>query len=178
MASGRCARMPVHVDGVVAEDDGIGPELAQLLDQVVDEGVVVVDDQDPGSHERGSVPSLKGATGPRLSYPRALCQTRRSQDPGRRRTRGSRPGGAPRPRSADPRRREESGRYTPPIPKSVRRSPPWYGVLVLALLIGGVAVIVVNYLAHLPFASHGSPWGLVVGLAMIFAGFLMATRYR
>ena len=51
-------------------------------------------------------------------------------------------------------------------------------MVVLALLIGGVAVIVVNYLAHLPFASHGSPWGLVVGLAMIFAGFLMATRYR
>ena len=73
---------------------------------------------------------------------------------------------------------QESGRYPPPIPKSVRRSPPWYGVVVLALLIGGVAVIVVNYLAHLPFASHGSPWGLVVGLAMIFAGFLMATRYR
>jgi hypothetical protein len=73
---------------------------------------------------------------------------------------------------------QESGRYTPPIPKSVRRSPAWYGVLVLALLIGGVAVIVVNYLAHLPFADHGSPWGLVAGLVMIFAGFLMATRYR
>ena len=73
---------------------------------------------------------------------------------------------------------QESGRYTPPIPKSVRSSPHWYGVLVLVLLIGGVAVIVVNYLAHLPFASHGSPWGLVVGLVMIFAGFLMATRYR
>ena len=73
---------------------------------------------------------------------------------------------------------QESGRYTPPIPKSVRRSPPWYGLVVLILLIGGVAVIVVNYLAHLPLASHGSPWGLVAGLVMIFAGFLMATRYR
>jgi Cell division protein CrgA len=73
---------------------------------------------------------------------------------------------------------EESGRYTAPIPRSVRRSPPWYGALVLALLIVGVLVIVANYLAHLPFASHGSAWGLVVGLAMIFVGFLMATRYR
>ena len=73
---------------------------------------------------------------------------------------------------------EESGRYTPPIPKSVRRSPPWFGVLVLVLLIGGVALIVVNYLAHLPFVSHGSAWGLVAGLALIFAGFLLATRYR
>jgi hypothetical protein len=73
---------------------------------------------------------------------------------------------------------EESGRYTAPIPKSVRRSPKWYGVLVLGLLIIGVATIVVNYLYRLPFASHGSPWGLVAGLVMIFAGFLLATRYR
>ena len=73
---------------------------------------------------------------------------------------------------------EESGRYTAPIPKSVRHSPPWYGALILILLIGGVAVIVVNYLAHLPFAAHGSPWGLVAGLVMIFGGFLLATRYR
>ena len=60
----------------------------------------------------------------------------------------------------------------------MRHSPPWFGVLILVLLIGGVAVITVNYLAHLPFLAHGSPWGLVIGLAMIFAGFLMATRYR
>ena len=73
---------------------------------------------------------------------------------------------------------EESGRYTAPIPKSVRHSPPWFGALILVLLIGGVAVITVNYLAHLPFAAHGSPWGLVAGLVMIFVGFLLATRYR
>jgi hypothetical protein len=73
---------------------------------------------------------------------------------------------------------EESGRYTKPIPKSVRRSPKWYGGAVLLLLILGVLVIMVNYLSHFPFVSHGSPWGLVAGLVMIFAGFLMATRYR
>jgi hypothetical protein len=73
---------------------------------------------------------------------------------------------------------EETGRYTPPIPKNVRRSPAWYGVLVLALLVVGVLLIVVNYLAHLPGVSHGSAWGLVVGLVLIFAGFLLATRYR
>ena len=73
---------------------------------------------------------------------------------------------------------EESGRYTAPIPKSVRHSPPWFGVLILVLLIGGVAVITVNYLARLPGLQHGSPWGLVIGLVMIFAGFLAATRYR
>ena len=73
---------------------------------------------------------------------------------------------------------EESGRYTAPIPKSVRHSPRWFGALILILLIGGVAVITVNYLGHLPFAAHGSPWGLVVGLVMIFSGFLLATRYH
>ena len=50
MASGRSAAMPGHVDGVVAVDDRLGAELAQLLDEVVDEGVVVVDEQDPGAH--------------------------------------------------------------------------------------------------------------------------------
>ena len=73
---------------------------------------------------------------------------------------------------------EESGRYTAPIPKSVRQSPAWFGVLILVLLIGGVVVITVNYLARLPLLAHGSPWGLVLGLVMIFAGFLLATRYR
>jgi hypothetical protein len=73
---------------------------------------------------------------------------------------------------------EESGRYTRPIPKNTRRSPPWYGALVLTLLIVGVAVIVLNYLSHIPGVAHGSAWGLVAGLVLIFAGFLMATRYR
>jgi Cell division protein CrgA len=73
---------------------------------------------------------------------------------------------------------EESGRYTAPIPKNVRQSPSWFGALILILLIGGVVVITVNYLASLPFMAHGSPWGLVLGLVMIFVGFLLATRYR
>ncbi|HVA09366.1 MAG TPA: cell division protein CrgA [Acidimicrobiales bacterium] len=73
---------------------------------------------------------------------------------------------------------EESGRYTPPIPKNVRRSPAWYGPLVLGLLVIGVLIIVLNYLSHLPGVSHGSAIGLVVGLALIFVGFLMATRYH
>jgi hypothetical protein len=73
---------------------------------------------------------------------------------------------------------EESGRYTAPIPKKVRHSPPWFGALVLVLLVGGVLVITINYLARLPGLEHGSPWGLVVGLVAIFAGFLLATRYH
>lgn len=71
---------------------------------------------------------------------------------------------------------EESGRYTPPVPKTVRRSPRWYGVLVLALMILGVLMILLDYLTVLP--GGVSAWYLVVGLVVIFVGFLMATRYR
>lgn len=71
---------------------------------------------------------------------------------------------------------EDSGRYTPPIPKDVRRSPRWYGPLVLALMVLGVLAILLNYLTVLP--GSVSAWYLVGGLVAIFAGFLMATRYR
>ena len=71
---------------------------------------------------------------------------------------------------------EESGRYTPPIPKEARRSPRWYGPLLLILLILGVLLILLNYLTVLP--GGVSVWYLVAGLVVIFAGFLLATRYR
>lgn len=71
---------------------------------------------------------------------------------------------------------EESGRYTPPIPKDVRRSPRWYGPAVLAVLVLGVLTILLNYISVLP--GSVTVWYLVGGLAMIFVGFLMATRYH
>ena len=71
---------------------------------------------------------------------------------------------------------EESGRYTPPIPKDTRTSPRWYGPLVLVLLVLGVLMILLNYLTVLPGAV--SVWYLVAGLVVIFLGFIMATRYR
>ena len=71
---------------------------------------------------------------------------------------------------------EESGRYTPPVPRNVRKSPRWFGVMVLALMVLGVLTILLNYLSVLPGAV--SVWYLVAGLALIFGGFLMATRYH
>jgi hypothetical protein len=71
---------------------------------------------------------------------------------------------------------EAKGRYTPPVPNRIRRSPRWYGVLLLALLILGVLTVLLNYLGVLPYSV--TSWYLVAGLAMIFAGFLLATRYR
>ena len=71
---------------------------------------------------------------------------------------------------------EHSGKYTPPVPRTVRRSPRWYGALVLALLVLGVLLILLNYLTVLP--GGVSTWYLVAGLVVIFVGFVMATRYR
>jgi hypothetical protein len=71
---------------------------------------------------------------------------------------------------------EHSGKYTPPVPKTVRKSPKWFGALVLVLLILGVLLILFNYLTVLP--GSVSAWYLVAGLVVIFFGFVMATRYR
>lgn len=71
---------------------------------------------------------------------------------------------------------EHSGKYTPPVPRTVRRSPKWFGVVVLALLILGVLLILLDYLTVLP--GGVSAWYLVAGLVVIFVGFVMATRYH
>ena len=71
---------------------------------------------------------------------------------------------------------EESGRYTPAVPRTVRRSSPVFGALILLMLIGGVLMILLNYLSVLPGAV--SIWYLIAGLVVIFTGFLLATRYR
>ena len=170
-----------HVDGVVAVHHRLGPQLAQFLDQVVDERVVVVDEEHPRSHGPTIVPP-PGRT-PARSAPPALANlspvATSTKGPGRQLAQGQ-VGLGPHHGSKVGRYKtaEESGRYTAPIPKSVRHSPRWFGALILILLIGGVAVITVNYLASLPGLAHGSPWGLVIGLVMIFVGFLLATRYR
>jgi hypothetical protein len=69
-----------------------------------------------------------------------------------------------------------SGRYTPPIPRSKRVSPPWVPVLLLALVLLGMVVIVVNYLKLLP--GGASNWYLLAGLGLICGGFVVATQYH
>lgn len=71
---------------------------------------------------------------------------------------------------------EASGRYTAPTPEETRHSPSWWGPTLLALMILGVLIILLNYLTVLPGAA--SAWYLLVGLAVVFVGFGMATRYR
>jgi hypothetical protein len=68
------------------------------------------------------------------------------------------------------------GRYTPPIPRTVRRSPPWYPWVLLGLLIVGVAAIILNYTYLAPWSPNSGY--LVGGILAILAAALMATRYR
>ncbi len=69
-----------------------------------------------------------------------------------------------------------SGRYTAPTPRTVRRSPRWYGPVLIAAFILGMLTILLNYLTVLP--GSVSTWYLIGGLVVIFGGFVMATRYR
>ena len=77
---------------------------------------------------------------------------------------------------AAPTPKRRSGRYTPPVPRAKRVSPPWVPVVMLACLIVGVVVIVINYLGVLP--GGASNWYLLLGLGLIASGFVIATQYR
>jgi len=79
-------------------------------------------------------------------------------------------GGSPRAQAPKP------GRYTPPIPKQVRRSPSWYPYVLLTLLVGGLLMIVLNYIHVLPGGT--SNWYLLGGIGLIVSGLFMATRYH
>ena len=147
------ARRPVEVDLVVAHHDRLGAELAEVLDEVVDEAVVVVDDDDPRRHAPRaylavSVPRPDAA--PAGHYPRGPWLSERAHRQ-RQAVTGGRaerapPDGSPRRGRKAPGSRT-SGRYTAPIPREVRRSPRWYPWMLLGLLLGGVILrIILNYI--------------------------------
>jgi hypothetical protein len=92
---------------------------------------------------------------------------RRKTKPGRTTERKTKPG-----RTTE----RKTGRYTPPIPRTQKVSPRWVPVLMLACLIVGVIVVVINYLGVLP--GGASNWYLLLGLGLIAAGFVIATQYR
>ena len=79
-------------------------------------------------------------------------------------------------RATPPKSRDVNKRYTAPIPKSVRHSPPWFGPVLLALLIVGLLLIVGNYVGIMPGGT--SNWYLIGGLVGIVIGAMMATQYH
>jgi Cell division protein CrgA len=72
--------------------------------------------------------------------------------------------------------------YTPPPPKSARRkvSPPWVGPLIVALLVLGLAWIVVYYVSAngFPGMSALGNWNLVIGFGLVIGGLTLATKWR
>ena len=69
-----------------------------------------------------------------------------------------------------------SGRYTAPIPRDVKVSPPWVPVLIAALLAVGSVLIVLNYLDVLPGGAKNVY--LLIGLGLITSGFITATQWH
>ncbi len=75
-----------------------------------------------------------------------------------------------------PRPGKQSGRYTPPVPRRVRKSPKWMGALILGLLVVGALAIVLNYFDVLP--ASPTNWYLLGGIVLIASGFVVATQYH
>jgi hypothetical protein len=71
---------------------------------------------------------------------------------------------------------ESRGKVTVRRPQTEDHSPHWYGWLIVDLLAFGMMVITLNYLQVMP--GSVSSWYLVLGLATMFSGFYLATRYH
>lgn len=83
------------------------------------------------------------------------------------------------PRSSTPHDKVEehtSSRYTPPIPRSARSSPPWWPVLLFGLLGLGMLIIILDYSGVLPGTPNN--WMLLPALACISGGLFAAMNYR
>ena len=70
----------------------------------------------------------------------------------------------------------ENGRYTAPIPRTQRHSPPWYPFVIVGLLVLGLITIIANYAHVTPGGTHS--YYLLVGIGAIVVGLIMATYYR
>ncbi len=67
-------------------------------------------------------------------------------------------------------------RYTPPPPKKAPPSPLWFGVAITTFLLVGLMLVVLNYIGLLPGEAENRY--LIIGLAFISVGFMMATGYH
>jgi hypothetical protein len=70
----------------------------------------------------------------------------------------------------------QSNRYTPPIDRSQKVSPKWFGVLIIAMFALGVLIVILNYAGLLP-GGVDNAW-LIAAIAAIFVGLILATRYH
>jgi hypothetical protein len=71
----------------------------------------------------------------------------------------------------------KSGRYTPPKPKTSKRSPLWVPATMFTCLLLGVLVIITNYFQLLPGGEAQNSY-LFVGLGLMISGFVLSTQLR
>jgi hypothetical protein len=71
---------------------------------------------------------------------------------------------------------KQSGRYTPPVPRTQKVSPRIVPILMFTFLAVGFLSIVLNYVDVLPGGAKNTY--LLMGLGFITAGFITATRYH
>ena len=76
-----------------------------------------------------------------------------------------------------PESKSKRSRYTPPPPKKAPPSKLWVPVGLTTMLATGLTVVVVNYLNLLPGPETENRY-LLLGIALISGGFLLATNYR
>jgi len=70
----------------------------------------------------------------------------------------------------------QSNRYTPPINRSQKVSPKWFGVLIVGMFVLGVLIVILNYAGALPGGVNNA-W-LIGAIGAIFVGLLLATHYH
>jgi hypothetical protein len=68
-------------------------------------------------------------------------------------------------------------RYTPPKPKTAKRSPLWVPTTMFTALGCGMVVILGNYLQLLPGGTVRNGY-LFLGLGLLVSGFVMSTQLR
>jgi hypothetical protein len=72
--------------------------------------------------------------------------------------------------------KSKRSRYTPPPPKAEPPSRLWVPAAMFAMWGVGLAVVILNYTGLL-FGDPANSY-LILGLVLITAGFLLATRFR
>jgi len=72
---------------------------------------------------------------------------------------------------------KQTGRYTPPVPRSEKVSPKWVPIVMFTSLGLGMLVILANYVSLLP-GNEPSNMYLLLGLVLITTGFVTATKYH
>ncbi len=74
-------------------------------------------------------------------------------------------------------KRHKGARYTPPTPKDAKHSHLWVPVAMFTCLVLGVLVIAGNYMQLLPGGEASNNF-LLIGLALLIAGFVLSTYFR